>query len=430
MKAGEVGALLVRDVNRLARDELVSQRIYQVLEEHRVRLITPQMEYDWGNLQHRLMLGLLGSIEAYAKRWLTMNMKRARHTKKARGEWGNAASPYGYKWQSPDRQARIPGRPVAVHEEIATVLQIFHLCVSKGLSCLAIAEHLRQTKVPTRKKNSRWTGGQVRTILRAPCYKGEWYVDRAGKVRSKEFTEAVVDPKMWAKAQRVIDGHKRHHGPSTKRDFLLSHLAFCECGSAMGGRYQQHGTDGQQTYVYYVCDAGSRDRHRCPATYIRAATLDEPVWAMVEELARDPEQIKKLVAATKKDMLPEWKRQLRYEQRSLADQKLEWDRARLAYRKGIITLEAFADEKKDIDAETADLQSRIAHLEQLISGEEIRQEAADRIATEMQAVAGRLDSDEHGRTAGPAAKAAISSDGNAGRQQGQGRVRWGALPGV
>ena len=39
--------------------------------------------------------------------------------------------------------------------------------------------------------------------------------------------------------------------------------------------------------------------------------------------------------------------------------------------------------------QTCSLASR--SLEQLISGEEIRQEAADRIATEMQAVAGRLD---------------------------------------
>ena len=209
-----MGALLVRDVNRLARDELVSQRIYQVLEEHRVRLITPQMEYDWGNLQHRLMLGLLGSIEAYAKRWLTMNMKRARHAKKARGEWGNAASPYGYKWQSPNRQAKVPGRPVAVPEEDRDGASDLPP-VREGRAVLPGYRRApaQDPGAPTQKNRPvvYVEGTQVKTILRVTCYKGEWYVDRAGKVRSKEVTEAVIAPKkMPGKAQRVIDGHKRH----------------------------------------------------------------------------------------------------------------------------------------------------------------------------------------------------------------------------
>lgn len=268
VKTGVVGAVLVRDVNRLARDELVSQRIYQVLEQHHVRLITEQMEYDWNNLQHRLMLGLMGSIEAYAKRWLVMNMKRARDNKKARGEWGNASFPYGYRWQSPDRQAKIPGRPVAIPEEIVTVLEIFRLCVKDGLPCQAIAERLQAQGTLTR-RGRRWTGNQVWTILRATCYKGEWFVDASAKVRSKDFTEAVIDPKTWAAAQRVIDNHKTHHGPVTKRDFLLTGIAFCKCGSAMGGRHTQ-GRDSQRAYVYYVCDAASRKSSDCTGRHIHA----------------------------------------------------------------------------------------------------------------------------------------------------------------
>ena len=59
VQAGRVWALLVRDTNRLSRDELVSQRIYAALEAHDVPIVTPGMSYDWDNLQHRLMLGLL-----------------------------------------------------------------------------------------------------------------------------------------------------------------------------------------------------------------------------------------------------------------------------------------------------------------------------------------------------------------------------------
>jgi DNA invertase Pin-like site-specific DNA recombinase len=124
VRAGGIGEVLVRDVNRLARDELAAQQIHAVLEAHGVLLVTPAMEYDYANLQHRLMLGLLGSIEAYAKRWLVMNMKRAREAKKQRGEWGNSHVPYGFRWQWVDKIARTPGRPVPAPEEIEIVREI------------------------------------------------------------------------------------------------------------------------------------------------------------------------------------------------------------------------------------------------------------------------------------------------------------------
>jgi site-specific DNA recombinase len=199
VKAGQVDAVLVRDTNRLARHELAAQQIHAVLEAHGVSLVTPAMEYEYANLQHRLMLGLLGSIEAYAKRWLVQNMRKHREAKKQAGKFGNAHAPYGFRW---DKQMK---RPVPVPEKIEVVRAIYLLSTQEGLSTEEIAERLRDRRVPTRKAGGWWYSSHIGRILRSPSYKGEWHT--AEGVVAKSPPEAIVDARTWAAAQRVIEGH-------------------------------------------------------------------------------------------------------------------------------------------------------------------------------------------------------------------------------
>jgi hypothetical protein len=151
------------------------------------------------------------------------------------------------------------------------------------------------------------------------------------------------------------------------------------------------GSDRQHHYVYYACNRGLRVRPRtCSGRHVPAGPLDDAAWQMVEALARDPKQIEKLLAATEQDMLPKWVRELRRTQTLLKDQAFEHELVMRAYRKGVTTLEQFAQEKREIEAEQAELQARAEHLEALIEGEQLRQQAADRVTAEIDAVAERL----------------------------------------
>jgi len=382
VKGGGIGAVLVRDTNRLARHELAAQQIHAVLEAHGVLLVTPAMEYDYANLQHRLMLGLLGSIEAYAKRWLVGNMRRARQAKKDRGEFGNAHAPYGFRW---DKQAK---RPVPIPEEIEVVREVYRLSTQEGMSTEEIAERLRERKVPTRKAGGWWYSSHVGRILQHPCYKGEWHTTEG--VLAKDAPEAVIDSNTWAAAQRVIERHRTNHGPRVRRDFLLAKLIFCECGSSMTGRRP---TGSDRHYIYYTCNARVRGRpHACEGRYVRAEPLEDAAWQMVEALARNPGQIEKLLAATEQDMLPRWQQELKRTEKLLKDQEFEHERVMVAYRRGVTTLEQFAEEKQQIEAEQVELRARAQHLEALIQGEQLRQQTVDRVTLEIEAIAERLDS--------------------------------------
>jgi DNA invertase Pin-like site-specific DNA recombinase len=390
VKAGGVGAVLVRDVNRLARSELAAQQIHAVLEAAGVALVTPAMDYDYGNLQHRLMLGLLGSIEAYAKRWLVQNMKRARDSRKLRGMFASSVTPYGFKW---DKEAK---RPVEVAEELEAVRLIFRLCVEERLSCVVIAGRLWEAKVPTRKGRGFWYDSQVAAILRNPCYKGEWRTGAkdagGGPVLAADGPAAVIDPKVWAAAQRVMNHHMAHRGPRMRKDFLLGKLIFCECGGAMTGRMVG---SGERRQVYYRCNRAIRTRtaldHLCQGKHVLGRPLDEAAWGMVEALARDPAQIEQMLAATERDQLPAWRRELRRTEKALTHSDFELTLARIAYRKGVNSLEQYAADKAELEKERGDLTARRDELAALIEGEEIRQQAVDRVSAEIGAVAERLD---------------------------------------
>jgi len=390
VKSGGIGAVLVRDTNRLARHELAAQRIHAVLEQHHVLLVTPAMEYDYANLQHRLMLGLLGSIEAYAKRWLVMNMRRAREAKAARGEFAEALRPYGYQW------CKLTKRPVIAKQEVEIVREAFRLAAEERLSSRQIAMQLRRRGVLTRgqaKKKQKqqadwanvkhgWYETQITDILQNPCYKGEWQT--APGVLAKDPPPPLIDAPTWAQVQAL----RAHHRKRTRRppsQFLLSGMVFCaECGGMMTARCPQEGVR------YYGCNRGVNS-HTCVAKHVPASDLEQRAWGLVEELAADPEAVAVYAERTEREELPRWRRELKRTQKGLEDLDFEDDAARIAYRKGVDTLATYEKNVNELRQERAELTAGHERLTRLIEDEELREAASGRAQEIVREIAGRAD---------------------------------------
>ncbi len=253
VQAGRVGALLVRDTNRLSRDELVSQRIYAALEAHDVPIVTPGMSYDWDNLQHRLMLGLLSPIDAHAKRWNVMNMARGKAGRKARGEFGDEPRVYGYRWIPGDKVSRRPGR-IEVHPEEAPVVQSIFSLAASGHDAHEIADELERQAIRTR-RGTRWQADRVRQVLRQRHYVGEWFT--APGIPAKNPPPALIDARTFAKAQRSAK-HRWHRRPRPTRPFILAGLVECGyCGHAMTTRAPR------DPCRYYGCNWAMPGRGEC-----------------------------------------------------------------------------------------------------------------------------------------------------------------------
>jgi hypothetical protein len=334
-----------------------------------------------------MMLGLLGSIEAYAKRWLVMNMRRAREARGQRGEWSQAVRLYGYHW---DKQTK---RPVLVPDEGEVVKEAYHLADEERLSARAIAKELHRRGVPTRQqaKDPRkaldprrgWFEYQISAILRNPCYKGDWQT--APGVAAKHPPEALVDPARWDRVQALRAQHrKRTRRPPSA--FLLSGMVFCgECGGAMTARFPQEGVR------YYACNRGV-NHCLCPAKHMPAGPLERAAWEMVEELARNPRAAASYAQRTESRELPKWQQELARTAKALDDLDFEEDAARIAYRKGVNTLEAYQKDLDEIREARAELKTRRTQLETLIGDAEARAAAVHRVEKVVTHLAGKLDS--------------------------------------
>jgi len=380
VRAGQVGAVLVRDTNRLARSELAAQQIHAALEARGVALVTPAMEYDYSNLQHRLMLGLLGSIEAYAKRWLVMNMRRAREARAQRGWWGVKVAPYGYRWD------KVEKRPAVIEAEAEAVREVFRL-TADGLSAGQIALELRRRRLPTRYGRT-WYESTVSRILAERRYMGVWETAEGVEATAEARPEvvALVTPELFRQVQAL----RAHHRKRTRRPpsrFLLSGMVTCgDCGRGMTARAPR--TD----LRYYGCNTGIRSRGKdCPAKHVPAADLEAEVWGVIAELAANPERAQAMAEATERDNLPKWRREVKRTAKRLADLELEGNLARLAFRKGVDSLDTYAQNKQELEQEREDLEEQQHRLAALIEDEELRAATVDRVAEIAAQATGRVE---------------------------------------
>jgi DNA invertase Pin-like site-specific DNA recombinase len=397
VEAGQVDVVAVRDLNRLARSELAAQRIHDVLESHGVALVTPAMDYDYSNLTHRLMLGIFGSVEAYAKRWLVANLARGRAAKCVRGAWGVKVEPYGYKWSKAEK------KPVVVPEEAEGVRLIFALA-DRGMTTTEIARELRARGLPTRTHRPVWHDGEVANILRRPEYKGEWYTQKACPARPatakrKALPElkampaeaaslpepaALVTEAVWRRGNRLLG----HHGKRTRRPpklFLLAGMAVCgECGGAMTGRTPLEGL------WYYGCNAGIKFR-TCPARHVPGADLEEAVWNLVRELAANPEAAAACAQETEAENLPEWRQELGRVERAIADCEKQIERAQRAYMAGDFELEAYAKREGEVKADREAWAERAADLRGLVQKTEATADAVARVQSILVEIGDQVD---------------------------------------
>jgi Recombinase zinc beta ribbon domain len=110
---------------------------------------------------------------------------------------------------------------------------------------------------------------------------------------------AIVDFETWQAAQSIVAANKHRralHADHPETHLLRGGYAVCGCcGSIMVADWPDKGKAG------YACGTHRRHPDRCAeAGFIRAAILDQAVWARVEATLLQPETIREQVAALRK----------------------------------------------------------------------------------------------------------------------------------
>ena len=176
-RAGRFQAVLINDVDRLARDVAHLGIIKRDLEKNNVRIIFRKLPFETSPISN-LMVNILGSFAEFERELITDRMRRGRrHKVEYRKQYLGSNTAYGYRYRRMDRINGKAGRLEVEPYEAAVVQQMFAWVDTEWISASRVTRRLNDRHVPTR-KGAPWGNSSVLRILHSEMYAGVWHYNK------------------------------------------------------------------------------------------------------------------------------------------------------------------------------------------------------------------------------------------------------------
>jgi len=231
VKAGEVGAIVAWDPDRLHRSPVELEDFITAVEASAVEVATVQAgTLDLSSAAGRMTARVVGAVARHESEHKSERL-RAKHVELAEAGKvsGGGHRPFGYE---EDR--------VTVRESEAAVLVEVVGRVVRGHSLRSIVTWMAAEGVPS-PLGTEWTTTSFRRVVTSPRIAG--LRGHRGSIIGPAVWPAVVDPVQWEQARRVLlDPARSTWGPG--RRYLLSGLAWCGvegCGKKLVARPKADG---------------------------------------------------------------------------------------------------------------------------------------------------------------------------------------------
>jgi site-specific DNA recombinase len=302
-RKGSFDAVIINDVDRLARDVTHLGIIKRDLERSGVRVIFRKIPSENSPTQN-LLVNMLGSFAEFEREMILDRTRRGRlHKVETRQQFIGAIAAFGCRY-TPGTQTNPSGKLSINPQEAATVRQMFTLVDREGLSARDVALRLTRDRLPTRKGGKVWQRSSVLRVLRGTIYTGTWYYNkhkfypkdsqfaRSALPEKKSLRQrprgewipvalpkelAIISLSRWERVQRQLDRNRAFSRRNSKHEYLLSSLVRCGgcqgpfCGNPSRGRFS------------YRCV------RRCKLIpEVSESTLDIAVWQALEAALHNP----------------------------------------------------------------------------------------------------------------------------------------------
>jgi len=378
-RKGAFDAVLINDVDRLARDVSHLGIVKRDLERHSVQVIFKKLPAE-SSPTHNLMVNILGSFAEFERELILDRTRRGRkHKVEVRQEFLGGLCPYGYRYTPKDKAANKMGLLEVVREEALVVRQMFNWVDREGLSVQRVTERLTALKIIPKKRGDFWGKSSVLRMLHNQTYAGMWHYNKyesceprkpTRKVRYRNTAKGstrlrprsewipvqlpahlkIVEMDQWQRVQDQLRRNKVFSVRNSKHQYLLTGLVRCTgCGSCFTGTpYHER--------FYYRCN------DRCKKIRsVKEEHLDTAVWNAVEQAVLNPDVIADQVAQFEaRQAAVAEARATEASERKKAVAEVEREESRIieAYRKGIITAEQLGREMEEFRSRRAALGPR------------------------------------------------------------------------
>lgn len=269
-----VEVVVVKDFSRFARrseDHHVLRAVLRRLGVAVVSVTEPADDSPAG----RLMEAMLAGMHQFENDLRGERVRGCMQAALSAGRWVFQA-PLGYAWLPGDEK----GRVIAVDPERAPLVRMAFELIAEG-TCNSAEALRRVNRAGLRTRRGRPVSKQAFSdMLRLPIYYGRvvyppWGIDVDGK------HEAIVQPMVWHRAQRVLDGRAPAPASRGKRldhpDFPLRRFVLCgACGTPLTAEWARGRS---ARYPYYRCR-----RSDCRAVRARKDDFEEEFVAFLRRL--------------------------------------------------------------------------------------------------------------------------------------------------
>ena len=376
-------AVLVNDVDRLARDVTHLGIIKRDLERSNVRLIFRKLPGE-NSPTHDLMINILGSFAQFERELIADRTRRGmRHKAEVRQQYVGCTAPYGYRYRGKHTDAPHAGILQIEPHEAEVVRKVFHWVADESMSLNQVARRLQQERILTRTGKSHWQVGMVWRVVRNRTYIGQWsyakkesvaprrartrsYLRRAKtsrrtKPESDWISVAlpvdlqILDKSLWERAQRQIDANPRWCPRNAKHKYLLQGLArcgFCKCVAF--GSYM----NSNKLYFYYRCSKACEE-----SRWLRRDDVEEVAWAAVKGALQSPNMIENLIVKARQKMVSDRNcAVVQQEATAQIDAKQREDRLIAEYRAGRLSASDLGQRLKQLEWQSKVIKPDSEHL--------------------------------------------------------------------
>jgi site-specific DNA recombinase len=375
---GKFNAVLINDVDRLARDVTHLGVIKRDLEQHGVRVIFKKLPNDQSPTQN-LLVNILGSFAEFERELIADRTRRGRrHKVETRQQFLGSTPPYGFRYIPKSKSPSSEGLLEIQIDEAAVVRTMYRWVDKEGLSARKVRDRLNLEGLRPRKNGAVWQKSSVLRILRNEAYSGVWYYnkhqlceprqprrdERYRKPRSSSRLRPtsdwipvklpdnfrIIDPSQWRRVQEQMTRNMAFSPRNSKHHYLLVGLVRCGGCSATYVGNPAHG------FFTYRC------AKRCKAyASVSERSLDTTVWNAVKQALLKPEIIVGAITEIREHLRAEPTSGLGGGleiKRGLEQLLTEESRVVEAYRLGVLSTAQLAKELEGIKARRGFLESQ------------------------------------------------------------------------
>ncbi len=365
-------AVLVNDVDRLARDVAHLRIVKRDLERHGVKLVFKKLPGE-ESPTHNLLVNVLGSFAEFERELIADRTRRGKRYKvEVRKQYLGAIAPYGLRYIHKNASTSGEGQLQIDAQEAAVVCTIYRWVADDGLSARAVVHKLNEAGIQPRKAVGPWQKSTVLRILRSEVYAGIWHYNMHQKcepvrsLKNRKYRRSpkssnrlrprtewlpvllpeqlrIIDPSQWRRVQEKLNCNATFSPRNAKHTYLLSSLVRC------GGCRASYVGEPSHGRFSYRCSKRCR---LYPS--IRERLLNTAVWNAVTDALRDPAVMLKAV----KEVIEKKPNESNANEQERAGDSLhqiQKEEARIlqAYRRGILSPEQLARELSALKARRA-----------------------------------------------------------------------------